>query len=187
PYGYSAPYYGVPVYVVPAYVDNPIDFNDRPSAYSISYGTGRVPREYVGPGADAVSAAYRQGQLEQRITSLADEVARLRAEKDARERAAANQSASPNRDPRTSGESFAGSGTFDPNTISAGSTTAATATLVFRNGQRLDIGNYAIVGQTLWVFDEQRARRVPLAELNLPATRKANLASGFELKLPAQK
>ncbi|MEO6119387.1 MAG: hypothetical protein ABIP12_01755, partial [Terriglobales bacterium] len=128
--------------------------------------------------------AYRQGQLEQRITSLADEVARLRAEKEARERAAATQ---PNRDPRTIGESFASTGTFDPNTISAGSTTAATATLVFRNGQRLDIGNYAVVGQTLWVFDEQRARRVPLSELNLDATRKANLASGFELKLPAQK
>lgn len=185
-YGYY-PYYGVSVYTGSAVVDPGPNFYAPNSGYTIEYGSARVPREYVGPGADAVSAAYRQGQLEQRITSLADEVARLRTEKEARERPAANQSDPRNRDPRSLGESFASTGVLDANTPAAGATAAATATLVFRNGQRLDIANYAVVGQTLWVFDEQRARRVPLAELNLDATRKANLASGFELKLPAQK
>ncbi len=178
------PYYALPVYMGPTAIieSNGPDFNDRPSAYTIGYGTGRVPPEYVAPGADAVSAAYRQGQLEQRITSLADEVARLRAEKEARERDAARRN-----DPNRIGESFANASTLDSNAPSSGPTAAATATLVFRNGQRLDVANYAIVGQTLWVFDEQRARRVPLATLNLDATRKANAENGFEFKLPAQK
>jgi hypothetical protein len=176
------PYYA-PVYVGPSVIleSNGPDFRDQPSAYTIGYGTGRVPAEYVAPGADAVAAAYRQGQMEQRITSLADEVARLRAEKEARDREGIR------RDPRGIGESFANTGTLDANTPSAGPANAATATLVFRNGHRLDVANYAVVGQTLWVFDEQRARRVPLAELNLDATRKANAENGFELKLPAQK
>ncbi len=176
------PYYS-PVYVGPSVIleSNGPDFSDQASAYSIGYGTGRVPPEYVAPGAEAVAAAYRQGQMEQRITSLADEVARLRAEKEARDREGIR------RNPAGIGESFANTGTLDANAPSAGPSNAATATLVFRNGHRLDVANYAIVGQTLWVFDEQRARRVPLADLNLDATRKANAENGFDLKLPAQK
>jgi len=32
------------------------------------------------------------------------------------------------------------------------------------------VENYAIAGQTLWVFTEQRARKIPLADLDIPAT-----------------
>lgn len=178
---YYNPYYALPVYVGPTVLveSRGPDFNNLPSAYTIGYGTGRVPPEYVAPGADAVAAAYRQGQMEQRISSLSDEVARLREEKEARGRAA-------NRNERI-GESFANAGTLDATAPGAGPSHAATATLVFRNGQRLDVANYAVVGQTLWVFDEQRARRIPLATLNVDATRKVNAENGFAIKLPAQK
>ena len=58
--------------------------------------------------------------------------------------------------------------------------------LVFRDRHIEEIQNYAIVGKTLWVFTEQRARRIPIAELNVPATTKANEARGIDFQLPGQ-
>ena len=56
--------------------------------------------------------------------------------------------------------------------------------LVFRDNHSEEIENYAIVGKTLWVFTEQRARKIPIAELNLAATTKANEARGIDFRLP---
>lgn len=165
------PYYAMPVYFES---NNGPDFNAQPSAYSV-YG-GDVPKEYMAPGAAAVEAAYRQGQLDARVTSLADEVARLRAEKAEREAQDLKKS-QPDR-------SFADANTANANDPAQGPSTAATATLVFRSGRRMDIGNYGIVGKTLWVFDEQRARKIPLNDLDLEATRKVNAENGFEFKIP---
>jgi hypothetical protein len=58
---------------------------------------------------------------------------------------------------------------------------AAPATLVFKDGRRQQVQNYAVVGNTLWIFNEQRARKLPLSELDLDQTRKANEANGVEL------
>lgn len=52
--------------------------------------------------------------------------------------------------------------------------------LVFRDGRRAEARNYAVAGRTLWIFSEQRARKVPLADLDLDATRKANEERGVE-------
>ena len=46
--------------------------------------------------------------------------------------------------------------------------------LVYRDGRVTEVHNYGIVGQTLWIFDEQHARKVPLSEVDVPATRAAN-------------
>ncbi|HYR90523.1 MAG TPA: hypothetical protein VE422_41030 [Terriglobia bacterium] len=50
--------------------------------------------------------------------------------------------------------------------------------LVFRDGHRLSIVNYMIVGETLWVADEQAATKIPLSDLDLDATRKENRERG---------
>lgn len=52
--------------------------------------------------------------------------------------------------------------------------------LVFRNGKRVETSNYAIAGQTLWIFSEYRARKVPLSDLDLAATRAVNEERGIE-------
>jgi hypothetical protein len=52
--------------------------------------------------------------------------------------------------------------------------------LVYRDGHRVEIHNYAIVGQTLWIFSEERARKIPLADLDLDATRQVNEERGVE-------
>ncbi len=56
--------------------------------------------------------------------------------------------------------------------------------LVYRDKHTEEIQNYAVVGQTLWVLTQQRARRIPIAELDVPATERANEARGIEFSIP---
>jgi len=53
--------------------------------------------------------------------------------------------------------------------------------LVFRDGHRLSIQNYAIVGQTLWILDERTSTRIPVSELDLDATQKENAGRGVRV------
>lgn len=57
--------------------------------------------------------------------------------------------------------------------------------LVYRDGHKVEVHNYAIAGQTLWIFSEERARKVPLADLNLDATRQANEERGVDFSVHA--
>ena len=57
--------------------------------------------------------------------------------------------------------------------------------LVFRDQHQQEIQNYAIVGQTLWNFAPQRTQKIPLSDLDLPATEKANDDRGLTFKVPA--
>ena len=57
--------------------------------------------------------------------------------------------------------------------------------LVFKDGHRSDVLNYAVVGDTLFVFATDRTRKIPLADLDLPATRKANDDRGVDFQIPA--
>jgi hypothetical protein len=57
--------------------------------------------------------------------------------------------------------------------------------LVLRDGSRLELGNYAIVGQTVYDLNgSRRGRKIQLAELDMTATQKANDVLGFDFKLP---
>jgi hypothetical protein len=57
--------------------------------------------------------------------------------------------------------------------------------LVFRDQHKLEVQNYAIVGQTLWTFAPQHTERIPLSDLDLPATTKANDERGVDFRLPS--
>src|SRR5216684_3403927 len=61
---------------------------------------------------------------------------------------------------------------------------APATVLVFRDGQRSEVQNYAITGKTLWVFNERQARKILLSDLDLPATQTANAEHGVEFSLP---
>jgi hypothetical protein len=64
-------------------------------------------------------------------------------------------------------------------------TVASPATLlVFRDRHQQEVENYAIVGETVWVFDPQQTQKVPLSDLDLPATTKANGERGVGFHLP---
>jgi hypothetical protein len=57
--------------------------------------------------------------------------------------------------------------------------------LVFRDQHQQEVRNYAIVGQTLWNFASQRTQKIPLSDLDLVATTKANDERGLTFRVPA--
>ena len=56
--------------------------------------------------------------------------------------------------------------------------------LVFRDKHVEEVRNYAIAGGTLWVVTEQAAKKIPLAQLDLPATVKMNDDRGVDFQVP---
>jgi hypothetical protein len=64
-------------------------------------------------------------------------------------------------------------------------TVAAPATvLVYRDQRKQEVQNYAIVGQTLWNFAPQHTQKIPLSDLDIPATKKENDERGVDFRLP---
>jgi len=57
--------------------------------------------------------------------------------------------------------------------------------LVFKDGHQLEIGNYAIVGSTLYDLSDGHHRKVALADLDLNATVKENDNRGVDFDLPS--
>lgn len=58
--------------------------------------------------------------------------------------------------------------------------------LIYRDGHRSEVQNYAILGQSLWVFSNQGSHRVPLADLDLAATKQSNEERGVDFLPPDQ-
>ena len=55
---------------------------------------------------------------------------------------------------------------------------------IFKDGHKLEIRNYAIVGQTLFDFTSKPLKKLQIADLDVDATRKANEDLGISLTLP---
>jgi hypothetical protein len=56
--------------------------------------------------------------------------------------------------------------------------------LVFKDGHKLEVQNYAIVGDTLYDFTPGRARKIALADLDMKATSEANDDRGVDFRIP---
>lgn len=107
--------------------------------------------------------AYEQGRIAQQLQDLRDEVSALREETVAGNRAAPEDQTPPQK----------------PKTESLPPTT-----LVFRDGHHEDVQNYAIIGDTLWILSESRARKRPLSDIDVESTKKANAERGIEFSVP---
>jgi hypothetical protein len=57
--------------------------------------------------------------------------------------------------------------------------------LIFRDHHQQEIQNYAIIGQTLWIFGAPHNQKVPLSDLDLAATQKANDDRGVTFQPPS--
>lgn len=55
---------------------------------------------------------------------------------------------------------------------------------VYQDGRVIEARNYAIFGKTLWIFGAETTRKIPLSDLNLPATQKLNEEHGIDVTLP---
>jgi hypothetical protein len=58
--------------------------------------------------------------------------------------------------------------------------------LIFKDGHQSEVQNYAIVGETLFDFTDGRSHKILLADLDLPATQKANDDRGVDFQVPAK-
>jgi hypothetical protein len=56
--------------------------------------------------------------------------------------------------------------------------------LIFRDKHSEEVQNYAIMGQSLWVLTSGRAKKIPLSDLDVAATKKVNEDHGVEFKTP---
>ena len=80
--------------------------------------------------------------------------------------------------PRSSNRSSA------PEVASQPSEPASATVLVFHDRRQQEVQNYAIVGQTLWAFSSGRTQKIPLANLDVAATEKANDDRGVTFRVP---
>ncbi len=55
--------------------------------------------------------------------------------------------------------------------------------LVFRDGHQQEVNNYAIMGQTIYVFDN-RTQKIALTDLDVAATVKLNDDRGVDFHVP---
>jgi hypothetical protein len=105
------------------------------------------------------SNAYADNDRQQAaIDRLESEVDRLRQEREARQDQSSNAST--------------------PKTV------LPPTELVFRDKHTEEVQNYAIVGQTFWILNAEKARKIPIAQLDIPATQKANEDRGVDFQLP---
>ncbi len=143
----------------------------------------------VQPAQDAETANQIQqlqaaiDQLQQQVSRLTSAVEELQADR--------TESVKPAAAPR-------GKGTpkIPPKKVSsvaqtpaapAAETDAPMTVLVFQDGHRTEARNYAIVGQTLWIYTEQDSKKVPLSDLDVNATKNANSDRGIVFQMPNTK
>ena len=53
-------------------------------------------------------------------------------------------------------------------------------TVVLRTGQQLQVSSYAVMSKVFWDFSQQPARRIPVANIDVAASKKATEAAGGE-------
>jgi hypothetical protein len=122
------------------------------------------------PQQTVVEQSGNDSQLAYEVGRLSGEVEELRSEQ-ARPQAA-------------EGQTSEGRHPLLPHSSESAIEPTTNATLVFRDGKKMSVENYAIVGQTLWVLSSRTARKIPLSDLDLPATKQVNEENGTEIHLP---
>lgn len=63
--------------------------------------------------------------------------------------------------------------------------TMRTTVLVFHDQHQQEVENYAIVDDTLWEFTPQQTVKIPLSEIDIPATIRANQGRGVTFNVPS--
>jgi hypothetical protein len=109
------------------------------------------------PGVQNMVAA--QGVLGQQLQILSDQLEQL---KNTQQRGAVPQDAAPQDDPVQQ------------------TTPPVPITLVLRNGQQMQVQNYAVMDQTFWDFTRQPPRRIPVSSIDIAASTRATEANGAE-------
>ena len=60
---------------------------------------------------------------------------------------------------------------------------SAPAIFVYLDGQQFEAESYAVLGGTLWIYEDDTIRKIPLAKLDLDETRKRNDERGIDFSV----
>lgn len=168
-YGYYYPSYGY-TYAYPYY------------AYP-SYGVGSYG-DYANNNAQ--SNAYTQ-QLANQVNSLSAQMQQLRDENDNLRDYIAEHNRQPEAGPNRSVPPSVSAPLQPQQPVAQPQKPSGPPTeLVFKDGRTIDAPNYAIVGNTLRVLNDQRAKKIPLSELDLEKTKQVNEQHGVEFTGPPE-
>lgn len=119
---------------------------------------------------DAEVAEQEKAYLSSQVQTLTDEVHSLQEQQSMRPYAQ-RTAAPPGTElpPQPSPRGHAGAQPKFPATV-----------FIYRDGHEMEVRDYAIFGQTLWVFNGQTTRKFPLTDFNLAASRQVNEEHGVE-------
>ena len=168
----------------------------------LAHGQDAAEPQTVQPAQDAQAAAVQPAQdpdtaneiqqlraaidqLQQQVSRLTSAVEELQADRTESVKAAPAPR-SKGKAPATPKKAVATATTPVSSAPEADEKTPLTV-LVFQDGHRVEARNYAIVGQTLWIYTEQDSRKVPLADLDVTATKSANSDRGIVFQVPNTK
>lgn len=126
-----------------------------------SYSFGSYSYDPAANTSSYTDLGNQLGELDAEVRQLRDENDELRSNLDQQRRPAA-----------------------PANSIATTSGNEPATVLVFRDGHRTEVQNYAIVGSTVWLLSSARATKVPLADLDLDQTVKANEDRGVSFQAP---
>jgi hypothetical protein len=135
----------------------PVSVVPDPITQGYGYDYGYGQDQY----AQDQAAAQNQADLTYEVSRLSQEVEDLRQQQ-------AMQAAPP------------------PQPVPANPVPVTPTVLVFRDGHRTEIQNYAVIGQTLWVLDQRASTKIPLTDLDLDATQQENAARGMRFSVPSR-
>ena len=133
-----------------------------PVVTSVYYGPPPAPdveQPEAAPGPDPATAQLAASQ-----DALAEQIRQLSASLDEMKSAAAQQQASPP----------------EPAAAPQPEPEQPPLKLVLQSGEQLTIKSYAVVNGEVWDFSGQRVRKVPVSQVNVPASTKATEAAGGE-------
>lgn len=133
---------------------------------------GFYPDYYAPPPPAGYYDGSNNVALESEVRSLAEQVQDMREDQQEDRRDA-------QRDNRQSPSQNA-----QPGRSMSAAIPASAVTFIFRDGRRMTAQNYAISGQSLWIFSENSAKRYSLSDIDRDATQKTNEANGVDLRLP---
>lgn len=119
---------------------------------------------------EAEVATQEKEYLSSQIKALTDEVRSLRQQQAFPQYAPETLTAPRNEGPRQP----------LPQTQPAARHDFPATVFVFHDGKEMEVRDYAILGETLWVFSEQTTRKFLLSDFNIAASRQVNEEHGIE-------
>lgn len=133
-----------------------LGYPPSPADYEPAQGPAEEP---AAPETAATPA--QDDSLANQVGALTDEVEELRQQQESRESA-----------------QFGAAAEAEPQPVFE--ETSVPAVFVYRDGQQFEARNYAMLGQTLWIYEDDTIRKIPLAKLDLDQTRKLNGERGID-------